>query len=197
MQLGLKHHQAIEAAIQDIRAIEARDGVTRDSLSAIQQRLMVLAARVDLFTLETCPPPAPGTQPSNYLYRLHEDDDHRFALYANATTGGVRTPVHNHTTWAVIAGVSGEELNKVYARNPAGGVTETSRKLVAPGSGIAFMPDDLHAIEIDKPLLNFHLYGLGLDQLDRREYYKTDEQRWLVFDQFVQHIREARAGHQQ
>jgi hypothetical protein len=59
------------------------------------------------------------------------------------------------------------------------------------------MPDDLHAIEIDKPLLNFHLYGLGLDQLSRREYYKADEQRWLVFDQYVQHIREARAGHLQ
>jgi len=197
MQLGPEHYQAIDAAINDIRAIEARDGVTRDSLSAILQRLVTLAARVDLFTLETCPPPAPGTQPSNYLYRLHEDDDHRFALYANATTGGVRTPVHNHTTWAVIAGVSGEELNKVYARNPAGGVTETSRMLVAPGKAIAFMPDDLHAIEIDKPLLNFHLYGLGLDQLSRREYYKADEQRWLVFDQYVQHIREARAGRSQ
>lgn len=194
MQLGAEQYQAIDAAIHDIRAIEVRDGVSRDSLSAIQQRLMDLAARADLFTLENLPPPEPGAQPNNYLYRLHEDDDHRLALYANATTGGVRTPVHNHTTWAVIAGVCGVELNKVYDRNPAGGVTETRRTVVAPGTGIAFMPDDLHAIEIDKPLLNFHLYGLGLDQLSRREYYKADEQRWLVFDQYVQHIREARAG---
>jgi predicted metal-dependent enzyme (double-stranded beta helix superfamily) len=194
MQGDPQHYQVIDAAINDIRAIEARDGITRDSLSEIQQRLMNLAARVDLFTLDNYPPPEPDGQFSNYLYRLHEDDDHRFALYANATTGGVRTPVHNHTTWAVIVGVSGEELNKVYERISSGGVTETGRQLVAPGSGIAFMPDDLHAIEIEEPLLNFHLYGLGLDQLSRREYYNADEQRWLLFDQYVQNIREARAG---
>lgn len=113
MNLGPDHYQAIDAAMSDIRAIEARAGVTRDSLSAMQQRLMRLAERDDLFTLEHCPPPEPGGQPHNFLYLLSEDDGHRFALYANSTAGGFSTPVHNHTTWAVIAGVSGEELNKV------------------------------------------------------------------------------------
>lgn len=192
MNLGHEHYRAIDAAISDVREIETRSGVTRESLAAIQKRLMQLAARDDLFTLEHCPPPAPGAKRNNYLYRLHEDADHRFALYANATLGGVTSPVHNHTTWAVIVGVSGEELNRVYARTPDGGVTEIDRKVVAAGSGIAFMPDDLHSIQIDQPLLNFHLYGLGLEQLSRREYYKANEHRWVVFNHYS-HIREARA----
>lgn len=191
MNLEREHFIAIDAAIKDIRAIEARAGVTRESLAAIQQRLMRLAERDDLFTLEHCPPPAPGAVRNNTLYRLHEDADHRFALYANATLGSVTSPVHNHTTWAVIVGVSGEELNRLYQRTPEGGVAETGRKVIKRGDGIAFLPDDLHSIQIDKPLLNFHLYGLGLEQLSRREYYKADEGRWVVFNHYL-HIREAR-----
>jgi predicted metal-dependent enzyme (double-stranded beta helix superfamily) len=194
MKLSSQHYDAIAAAINDIRAIETRDGVSRESLAAIQQRLTRLAERDDLFNLEHCPPPEPGAERNNVLYRLHEDADHRFALYANAALGGVNSPVHNHTTWAVIVGVSGgEELNRMYRRTADGGVEETGRKVIKRGEGIGFMPDDLHSIQIDRPLLNFHLYGLGLEQLSRREYYKAEENRWIVFNHFV-HIREARAG---
>ena len=40
----------VESAVADVRAIEARDGVSRDSLEKIKQRLIRLAARADLFT---------------------------------------------------------------------------------------------------------------------------------------------------
>ena len=49
-------------------------------------------------------------------YRLAEDADHRFALYAAAGAPGRQAPPHNHTTWAVIAGVYGEEHNVFYRR---------------------------------------------------------------------------------
>jgi predicted metal-dependent enzyme (double-stranded beta helix superfamily) len=193
MNLGREHYDAIEVAIRDIRSIELRDGVTRQSLAAIQQRLMLLARRDDLFNLESCPPPPPEYERNNFLYRLHEDADHRFALYANAASKRVATPVHNHATWAVIVGVSGEEINRVHERTAEGGVVEVERKVIGPGSGIAFMPDDLHAIQIDHPLLNFHLYGQGLEQLTRRQYYNAEEKKWAFFNN-IAHIREARFG---
>ena len=154
---------------------------------------MKLAARTDLFTLGAFPPPKPGDSNASYLYRLHEDGDHRLALYVNAAGRAYRSPVHNHTTWAVIVGVTGEELNRLYERTPDNGVREVAQKVVRQGSGVGFMPEDLHAIQIDEPLLNFHLYGLGLEQLVRREYYKPDEHRWVVFNN-TSRIREARAG---
>jgi predicted metal-dependent enzyme (double-stranded beta helix superfamily) len=196
MNLGREHYDAIEAAIHDIRAIEFREGVSRKSLAAIQRRLMLLAQRDDLFNLESCPPPPQEYERNNFLYRLHEDADHRFALYANAASRRVTTPVHNHTTWAVIVGVSGEELNRLHERTAEGGVVEVERKVIGPGCGIAFMPDDLHAIQIDHPLLNFHLYGQGLEQLTQRQYYKADENKWVFFDN-IAHIRDARLGHTQ
>jgi len=191
MDRANERRSAIEAAVADIREIEKRDGVTRQSLEKIKQRLLQLAARTDLFDPNDYPPPAPGQKLRSCLYRLSEDADHRFALYANASLGGYGTPAHNHTTWAVIVGVTGAELNKFYERT-AEGIRENGRDVVCHGAGVAFMPEDLHSIHIEAPLLNFHMYGLALEQLHRREFYEEKERRWEVFPAHSD-IRDARA----
>jgi predicted metal-dependent enzyme (double-stranded beta helix superfamily) len=180
----------IDAAVADVRAIEQRDGVTREGLEKIKARLAKLAARQDLFRSEDFPPPAAGGKLKSCLYRVAEDADHRFALYVNSSLGGHNTPAHNHTTWAVIVGITGEELNRFYDR-AAEGVREKGQFTVKQGTGVAFLPDDLHSIHIQAPLLNFHMYGLGLDQLHSREYYKAEERAWKVFPAHGD-IREAR-----
>jgi predicted metal-dependent enzyme (double-stranded beta helix superfamily) len=193
MDRNQERAREIDAAVADIRSIEKRDGVTRAGLEAIKQRLIALAARTDLFTAADFPPPEKGGKRFSCLYRLAEDADHRFALYANSALGGHGTPAHNHTTWAVIVGVTGEELNKFYERAAEGGVREKGQQLVRQGSGVAFLPEDLHSIHIDAPLLNFHMYGLALEQLHAREFYKAAERTWDVFPPHSD-IREARAG---
>jgi len=190
MDRAAERRKAIDAAVADIREIEKREGVTRKSLENIKARLIKLAARTDLFDPKDYPPPAPGQKLRSCLYRLAEDADHRFALYANASIGGYGTPAHNHTTWAVIVGVTGEEMNKFYDR-AGGGVKEKGRDVVRQGTGVAFMPEDLHSIHIEAPLLNFHMYGLALEQLHKREFYKEKEGRWEVFPAHSD-IREAR-----
>jgi predicted metal-dependent enzyme (double-stranded beta helix superfamily) len=191
MERAQSRKREIAAAVADIRDIERIEGVTRASLRRIRDRLIALAAHTDLFGAQDFPPPDGGGERKSCLYRLSEDADHRFALYLNASLGGYGTPAHNHTTWAAIVGVTGEEQNRFYERTADGGVRETGRFVVAPGTGVAFLPDDLHSIHIDAPLLNFHMYGLALEQLHGREYYKPDEHRWQVFPAHSD-IREAR-----
>jgi predicted metal-dependent enzyme (double-stranded beta helix superfamily) len=190
MERAAERRKAIDAAVADIREIERREGVTRASLENIKARLVQLAARTDLFDPKDYPPPEPGQKLRSCLYRLSEDADHRFALYANASVGGYGTPAHNHTTWAVIVGVTGEELNKFYDRAD-GGVKVKGSDVVRQGTGVAFLPEDLHSIHIEAPLLNFHMYGLALEQLHKREFYKEKEGRWDVFPAHSD-IREAR-----
>ena len=180
----------IEAAVADVRQIEKKEGVTRASLEKIKQRLMRLAARQDLFTAADYPPPKPGDKRNSCLYRVAEDADHRYALYVNSSDGNYGTPAHNHTTWAVIVGVSGEELNRFYDRVDSG-VREKGNAVVKQGTGVAFMPEDLHSIHIQAPLINFHMYGLALEELRHREYYKAEERTWKVFPPHSD-IREAR-----
>ena len=189
MERAASRRAAIAAAVADVREIERR-GVTRDTLERIKERLARLAARKDLFADKDFPSPAPGGKLKSCLYRVAEDADHRFALYVNAARGGHNTPPHNHTTWAVIVGVSGAELNRFYDRD-GGGVREKGQYVVEQGTGVCFMPDDLHSIHIQAPLVNFHMYGLGLDQLHSREYYQAQTGSWKVFPAHGD-IREAR-----
>jgi len=187
----MERQREIQSAVTEIREIEKRDGVTRESLEKIKQRLIRLAARRDLFPASDFPPPASGGKLKSCLYRVAEDDDHRFALYVNASLGGHSTPAHNHTTWAVIVGVTGEELNRFYDRTAEGPPRQKGEYVVKQGTGVCFMPEDLHAIHIQAPLVKFHMYGLALDQLHKREYYKAEEKAWKVFPAHGD-IREAR-----
>jgi predicted metal-dependent enzyme (double-stranded beta helix superfamily) len=192
MDQAKERAREIAAAVTDVRKIESEHGVSRESLEKIKQRLMRLAARSDLFSAADFPPPQPGSKRNSCLYRISEDTDHRFALYANASLGGYGTPAHNHTTWAVIVGVSGEELNRFYER-ASDGVRQKGEHVVKQGTGVAFLPDDLHSIHIDGPLVNFHMYGLALDHLPGRQYFDEKERSWRVFPPHSD-IREARAS---
>lgn len=174
--------EAVAAAIDDIRKIEATQGVTRAAVEAIRDRLIEMAGQRDLFSLDDFPPPDEDDDKASYLYRLSQDHDDRFVLYAQRSKGQVSTPAHNHTTWAVVVGFSGQEHNRFYARREDGnGVVQTHDHMVEAGTGVAMLPDDLHSIHIDGPALNFHCYGLALEQLEAREYYNETEGRWKIF----------------
>jgi predicted metal-dependent enzyme (double-stranded beta helix superfamily) len=188
-----ERRRLIDETVAGIRRIEAERGVTRESVALIKDRLIRLAAREDLFTVEDYPPPPAGGERTSCLYRVSEDPDHRFALYVNCASGVVDTPAHNHTTWAAIAGVRGQERNRFYERAGEAGVRETGGAVVERGTAVAFLPADLHSIHMDGsgPVLNFHMYGLALEQLHRREFWSAKEQAWKIFPPHSD-IREAR-----
>lgn len=188
---------AVAATMDDIRQIEAdsRDGagnLTRDGVNAIRDRIVELATQRDLFPLDEFPPPSDDDERTSFLYRLAQDDDDRYALYAQSSRGVVETPVHNHTTWAVVVGFEGQELNKFFERSDDG-VEQTHQHMVEDGTGVAMLADDLHSIHINGSALNFHCYGLALERLDEREYYNPTSKNWKLFSN-VSGIREARTN---
>lgn len=184
---------AIAACMNDIRTIEATDGVTRSSVEAIRDRLVALAARRELFPLEDFPAPTDDEPAKSRLYRIAQDDDDRYVLYANASRGSASSPVHNHTTWAVVVGFAGQELNRFYDRD-GDGVVQVDEHMVEEGTGVAMLPDDLHSIHIEGPALNFHCYGLALERLDQRQYLSARTGEWKAFPAHSD-IAEARLGH--
>jgi predicted metal-dependent enzyme (double-stranded beta helix superfamily) len=180
---------AVAAAIDDIRRIEAAGPLDRDRVAAIRARLLELVSQRELFPAADFPAPE---ETRACLYRLAEDGDGRFALYVNACRDRTDSPPHNHTTWAVVCGFEGQELNRFYRRTDDG-VAVTHEETVEAGTGVAMLPDDLHSIHIRGGGLNFHLYGLALDRLHERVYFSERESTWKPMAAFSE-IREARPG---
>src|SRR5579864_409607 len=187
MSLMEERRAAVEATIARVREIESEKGVTAGALDALKPVLIALASRTELFPAEHFPV-APGGH--GRVYRLAEDPDRRFALYASAGVPGKAQPPHNHTTWAVIAGVFGDEHNVFYERIDnrdapgVGRIRKTGELTVRRGNACAFLPDDFHTIEVTggKPSLHLHLYGMSLENLPERIYFPAaDGGAYTVF----------------
>ncbi|MDH4145346.1 MAG: cysteine dioxygenase [Acidimicrobiia bacterium] len=178
-------------AVADIRALASGE-VDRAVLDQIRARLLGLAEHGELFGADDFPPPQGDGARGSCLYRVSQDADDTFALYVNSCADRTDTPAHNHTTWAVVVGLEGEELNRFYRRT-AGGVEEIGRDTVRLGAGIAMLPDDLHSIHIRGGGRFFHMYGLALERLDQRVYFWSADGTWKVFEAHPD-IREARAA---
>lgn len=188
MSVRDQRQAAIAASVGRIREIENGRGVTRRALEAIKRELLGLADRVELFPIGDFPP-SDDDRGFDALYRLSEDADHRFALYASTGSPGKSVPPHNHTTWAVIVGLHGNEQNVFYERTDDGAtdgegtLRETGGVTVNHGAGTAMMPDDIHSIHITDSArtVHLHMYGLGLEQLHSRVMYNRDAGTYKVF----------------
>jgi hypothetical protein len=110
-----RRNQMISSTVDRIRLIEKDKGVTREALEDIRAGLLELAAHTELFPEEdfVIERDDKGNFP---IYRLAEDDDHRFALYMSTSIGAKDVPPHDHTTWAVIVSVQGTEENRFYEK---------------------------------------------------------------------------------
>ncbi|MEO8144291.1 MAG: rhodanese-like domain-containing protein [Betaproteobacteria bacterium] len=173
MTLQEERGGAVRDLIGRVRAIESREGVTRASLDRIKAELIALASRSELF------PPAHFANISGRagtIYHLAEDADGHFALYGSAGLPGKAQPPHNHTTWASIAGVYGDEHNVFYERTDRGEAPGEGRLMrtheltIQRGNACAMLPDDFHTIEVTSKSesLHLHLYGKTLEDLPDR-----------------------------
>ena len=173
-----QRNQAVAETVDRVRLIEQQHGVNYEALDKIRNELIQLTRDKELFPRSSFPINDDG---GSAVYRISEDSDHRYALYASVGAAGKSVPPHNHTTWAVIVGVYGDELNRFYERTDNSSkegyaeLKETGSFVVQHGNGVVFLPDDIHAISTDdsEPTVHLHMYGLALDHLHER----------LVFDQ--------------
>jgi len=173
-----RRHAAVAAFIAEARHfLDGIDDPDRETLLPVARALERLGLQRDLFPAEHFPVSA--SNPAQ-IYRLSEDVDGRYALYISAGLPGKAQAPHDHTTWAIIAGIAGNERNVFYRREPTfdparDRLAETSRSDVAAGGSVTLLPDDVHTIELvgEEAGLHLHFYGLALDRLSRRVVFES------------------------
>lgn len=154
--------------------------LTQDSLAQVKATLGRLAEQAALWGPDSYPDPAADDRQVRYL--VHEEPDQTLGLYLMVMRRGKRTPIHDHRTWACIAAVTGRETNLLYQRTDEGhtpgraNVKQVGQFVVQPGSPLAILPLDVHAVQIedDDLIRHLHLYGRSLETLHDRMVYKPE-----------------------
>lgn len=173
---------AVARVVERTRAIEAEGGITRANLDRIRDALLALAARGDLFPPGEFPPPRRGEHKDIAFYRLAQGEDGRRALYLSLALPGKESPPHDHGNWAVLVGLRGVEVNRLYERvTTEAGPTVRQRDEIAvgPGTGLTLMPEDIHSIHVqgtgDEPVIQLRYYERGLELQTERSAFTPGE----------------------
>jgi len=178
-----KTSEAANRAMGDVKAILAEHGLNHAALAKMKDVLARLSERAELFPSAVFKPMENG-QHTNVLYCLAEDPDGTHALYLSSERHehDRSTLPHNHLTWAVIVGVEGKELNKLYRRvddgsvDGRGSVEVVGEIELSRGQGLYLMPDEIHSVHAKggSTMLSMHVYGLSMPRQTERIEFVPD-----------------------
>ncbi len=175
--------KAAVVAMAEVKFILNERGLNHQALALMKEVLIQLTRRDGLFPSDVFCPMEHG-QNTNVLYCLAEDPDGTNALYLSSERHSEdrSTLPHNHLTWAVIVGVEGKELNKLYERTDdgsvlgKGAVCQTGEVELSRETGIYLMPEEIHSVHAKggSTMLSMHVYGLSMPRQTERIEFLPD-----------------------
>lgn len=166
-QRDRERQAAVRACIDAIAALTA-EGVDRQVLDRVGERLSALAARADLFDIDRFPPAADSSVPTA-VYTLHVGADGSLPLQLlsarpvpGAAIRAANKP-HLHPTWAAAACIRGCTRERLWLRTGRGDELQAQpeRTLSPQGGAFTMMQQDIHSVRGDDtaPAMHLLLYG--------------------------------------
>ena len=160
------------ADLQDIAASETDEKRIVMRVAPLAKRLADDPHWVKPDYYECCPDQGFG------VHLLHEDEDHRNAIFVVSWLPNRGIKPHNHNTWAVVAGIAGAESETLWRRTDDGtrpGHAELERcggGTVHPGDLSCLLSDDIHSVwnDSDRTSISLHVYGRHLNYTGRSQF---------------------------
>jgi predicted metal-dependent enzyme (double-stranded beta helix superfamily) len=102
------------------------------------------------------------------VHVLHEEPDHSLWVIAASWLPHRGAPPHNHGTWAVVAGIDGEESNVLWRRRGKQ-LERQGSETIGPGQVATFLSNAIHSVVNagDRTTLSLHVYGRNLNFAER------------------------------
>jgi predicted metal-dependent enzyme (double-stranded beta helix superfamily) len=119
---------------------------------------------------------------------LHEEEDHSLAVMLVSWPAKFGVNPHDHDTWAVVAGVRGQEHNTTYARVDDGADPKRAELAIkaeaslSAGGLVCMKSGGIHAVrnDGDEVAVSLHTYGRHVNHTDRVQFdLETGEVRPL------------------
>ncbi|WP_432264290.1 cysteine dioxygenase [Bordetella genomosp. 12] len=120
-------------------------------------------------------------------YLLHADPQERFSVVSFVWGPGQKTPIHDHTVWAIIGVLRGAECSEMFRRGDPGqpmvaGPTQTLQTrtidTLSPSTG------DIHRVSnayADRVSISIHVYGGNIGKISRHVFDpETSEPKGFV-----------------
>lgn len=145
--------------LEDVLNHITDDRLRLQAICPLVRRLLTSSAWLQISPLQ--PDPETGWEVT-MLY-----DEPFFPLTAQlvAWAPSVKSPIHNHASWGLVALISGQEKNTFWQRSPTSAspdrIEPVGDRLLSPGDILCLMPDAIHQVEAigDQPTISFNLYG--------------------------------------
>jgi len=142
-----------------------------DDEKRLRDMMQSLAAKKKLFNPSVFRPADEDGEEK--LYVLSETDESSPALYLVSAQSRVYSPPHDHTTWAIIAPITGGEVNTLFSRKDGLPLEVITTAKIYPGDIIGMNGDDIHdsATFENEATLCLHLYGKPFSAMTERRKF--------------------------
>jgi predicted metal-dependent enzyme (double-stranded beta helix superfamily) len=133
--------------LEDILTTIADDRSRLQSICPLVRKLLTSSSWLQMMPLN--PDPATGWNVS----MLYDEPFFPLTVQLVAWAPGMKSPIHNHASWGVVALLSGPEFPDR--------IQSTGDRLLAPNDMLCFMPDAIHQVEAlgEEPTISFNVYG--------------------------------------
>lgn len=135
------HTYTLSEYVADLRTITAET----QGDEAIVERVRPLARRLALNKAWADPRYYTCDEEQGFgVHLLHEEPDHTLAVFALAWLPNRGTPAHDHGTWAIVAGIDGDEENTFWKRLDDGSrpgyaeLKHNGERVYGPGDVVSF-----------------------------------------------------------